>query len=190
MRHGVTAVIPTIPPREYYLERALRSVIHQTRPVDAISVAVDHDHEGAAATRNRALAAVQTEWAAFLDDDDEWLPEHVGALLEAADESGADVIYPWFIVPGGWDPLAAKGRPFDPDELHVRNYIPTTVLARTALIRAAGGFQPKGPPDNPCDDWGCWLKLVEAGADFHHLNRRTWVWNWHGENTSGRGDRW
>jgi glycosyltransferase involved in cell wall biosynthesis len=187
---GVTAVIPTIPTRRYYLERAVRSVLNQTHPVDAISVALDKDHEGAALTRNRALESVGTEWCAFLDDDDEWLPEHVESLLGAADETGADVVYPWFLVPDGFDVLAAKGLPFDRNELRLRNYIPVTVLARTKLLRAVGGFTSRGDDENPCEDWGCWLKLVEAGASFHHLNQRTWVWNWHGKNTSGRGDRW
>lgn len=194
-RTGVTAVIPTIPPRGYYLERALRSVIRQTRPVDAISVSVDHDHAGAARTRNRALSAVRTEWTAFLDDDDEWLPEHIASLLDAADETGADVIYPWFLVPNGYDCLEAKGKPFDADDLRTRNYIPVTVLARTALLLDVGGFEnqaydPTDPYASACDEWSCWLKLLGKGAAFHHLNRLTWVWNWHGKHTSGRGDRW
>lgn len=63
---GVTAVIPSIPPRVKMLRRALASVLTQTRAPDAISVAIDHDHEGSAATRNRALAAADTEWSPSL----------------------------------------------------------------------------------------------------------------------------
>ena len=194
MKSGVTAVIPTIPPRHEYLQRAAASVLAQAAPVDAISIAIDHQHEGAAVTRNRALNAVRTEWAAFLDDDDEWRPKHVQLLLEAAEQSGADVIYPWFdvISSNAFDPWPGVfGRPFDPDDLRQRNYIPTTVLARTELVRDAGGFEPYGDQtESACDDWGLWRKLLDHGARFHHVPERTWLWHWHGKHTSGLGDRW
>lgn len=193
MRAGVTAVIPAVPPRvaDGKLERAVRSVLAQTRPVDAISVSVDHARRGAAANRTRAVSGVGTEWIALLDDDDEWNPDHVQRLKEHADETGADVIYPWFNVSGGFDPWPGiEGAPFSAERLRQFNYIPITVLVRTELLWTVGGFRPKGPPENPCDDWGTWERLVEAGAVFSHLPWRTWTWHWHPGNTSGRSDRW
>jgi glycosyltransferase involved in cell wall biosynthesis len=190
----VTAVIPTIPPRADYLRRALDSIHAQTRPVDGASVYVDHQHIGAAAARNRALAAVDTEYSAFLDDDDEWRPEHILTLVKGAAETGADVVYPWFDVVSSraFDPWPGVfGRPFDPDDLRQRNYIPVTVLARTELVRDVGGFEPYGDQqESACDDWGLWRKLLAAGARFHHAPARTWLWHWHGEHTSGLPDRW
>ncbi len=196
-RPGVTACIPVHLPRlsSGMLDRALHSVRTQTRPVDAISIAVDTTHAGAAATRNEALAGVTTEWTAFLDSDDQWRPSHIGSLLRAAQETGAGLIYPWFTVtPAGQDPWPyMEGQPFDEDRLRtIENYIPVTVLVRTELIHKSGGFQPKGPPDNPCDDYGAWIALLDQGAKFHHLNERTWFWGWGwgGPNTNGRGDVW
>lgn len=75
MKPAITVAIPTIPPRRALLRRALRSVQDQTMPAAAISVAVDLDRQGAWVTRQRALNAVQTPWVAFLDDDDEFLPD-------------------------------------------------------------------------------------------------------------------
>lgn len=174
-------------------ERALQSVRFQEHPVDAISVSIDTEHRGAAATRNEALAGVTTEWTAFLDSDDQWRPDHIGSLLGAAQRSGADLVYPWFtIVPAGQDPWPwREGQPFDESVLREEcNYIPVTVLVRTELIHKSGGFQPLGPPENPCDDYGAWLALLDQGAKFEHLNRRTWFWFWHSGNTNGRGDKW
>lgn len=193
MRPGVTAVIPAIPPRvgDGKLNRALASVLGQTRPVDAISVSLDHGRRGSSANRNEALAGVQTEWTALLDDDDEWGHRHIELLMDQAQWAGADLVYPWFNVPGGFDPWPHReGQPFDREALRGENYIPITVLVRTELLRDVGGFRPKGPPENPCDDWGTWDALLERGARFEHLNRRTWVWHWHGGNTSGRRDLW
>ena len=100
----VTAVVPAIPPRVVngHLDRALRSVATQTYPVAAVSVAVDIHREGAPATRQRALDGVTTPWVAFLDDDDEWLPEHVGKLVKHARRTRADVVYSWYHVVTSW----------------------------------------------------------------------------------------
>lgn len=193
MRPGVTAVIPAIPPRvaDGTIRRALASAMGQTRPVDAVSVSVDHARRGSAANRTRALSGVGTEWAALLDDDDEWGPEHIERLLAHAEETGADVVYPWFNVSGGFDPWPGReGAPFDEALLREFNYIPITVLVRTELLWDAGGFTARGPADNPCDDWGTWDRLIAAGAKFSHLPWRTWTWHWHPGNTSGRTDRW
>lgn len=192
---GVTACIPVHLPRlnSDLMNSAMRSVGDQTHPVDAISIAVDVGHDGAAQTRNNALAGVVTEWVAFLDSDDMWRPNHVAALLACAEETGADLVYPWFtIVPGGADPWPDReGQPFNEDHLrNVQNYIPVTVLVKTELIKDSGGFQPLGPPENPCDDYGAWVALLNAGAKFHHLNKRSWWWRWHPGNTNGRGDVW
>ena len=195
MRPGVTALIPSIPPRTHtYLHRALDSVLQQDRPVDAISVSIDHHHLGSARNRSRALSGVGTEWVALLDDDDdEWNTDHVRLLMEHAEATGADLVYPWFTVPEGWDPWPEReGQPFNEELLRTMNYIPITVLVRTELLWDAGGFTVKDPAnaDSLCDDWGTWEKLLASGAKFEHLNRRTWIWHWHGGNTSGRSDKW
>jgi hypothetical protein len=72
----------------------------------------------------------------------------------------------------------------------MQNYIPITVLVRTYLLHNAGGFQSRGNPDNPCEDWGMWLKLLDEGAKFVHHSGRTWEWIWHHGNTSGSGSAW
>jgi hypothetical protein len=194
MRPGVTAVIPSIPPRSgTYLHRALDSVLQQDRPVNNISVHVDHERLGSAGARTRALSGVGTEWTALLDDDDEWNTDHIRLLMEHAAETGADLVYPWFNVSTGFDPWPHReGQPFDEALLRTENYIPITVLVRTELLWDAGGFTPSTPdsPQSLNDDHGTWMKLVAAGAKFEHLNRRTWIWHWHNSHTSGVPSRW
>ncbi len=194
MRPGITAVIPSIPPRvQTHLHRAVDSVLQQELPVAGISVSIDHARIGSARNRSRALCSVSTEWTALLDDDDEWYPDHLKLLMAHAEETGADLVYPWFNVPEGFDPWPHReGQPFSEETLRSYNYIPITVLVKTDLLWEAGGFTSKDP-DNPqslCDDWGTWERLIAAGATFSHLNRRTWAWHWHPGNTSGRPERW
>jgi hypothetical protein len=181
----ITLIIPTIPGREELLERAVTSAMSQTLQA-AVHVELDSTRSGAAATRNRALGTVDTEFVAFLDDDDELKPNHLRACARHTTLTGADVVYPGYDTVGD-DPVGCFGVPFDPYLIRQRNYIPVTTLCRTDLVRRAGGFQPH-PDENgdPCEDWGLWLALLASGAKFSHLPQRTWIWHVAG-GTRGRG---
>lgn len=188
----VTVVIPTIPPRTHLLQRAVLSVYDQTvQPVDIV-VELDVDHEGAAATRNRGLAKVTTEFVAFLDDDDELLPNHLEKCLAELKRTGADLVYPWFFTSDGRDPLPGSfGRAFRLERLREGNFIPVTVVARTESVRRGGGFvNMPNPFDSAWEDWGCWIRMVDTGSTFVHLPERTWLWNRHEDSTRGHPTRW
>jgi hypothetical protein len=211
----ITVCVATIPPRSKMLRRALASVAEQTLQPAAIVVEYDHEHTGAAATKNRAAAKATTPWLAFLDDDDQFLPPHLEMLRIAADSHSwegeslpvqpADVVYSIPDVPqlaSRRDPDGRYGVPFDAAELRRRSYIQTTSLIRRERFYQAGGFQlpdrlmPDGSPC-PYDDWGLWLAMLDLGARFLHMPEVTFVWNHWGRgekgipgNTSGQPDRW
>lgn len=206
----IGVAIPTIPPREYFLARARRSVDAQTLKADAVAVAVDRHGDGAAATRNIAWRALETDWVAFLDDDDELLPHHLEHLATVAHQSGADMVYPWHTIIGPEllplpDLLRAQGKPFDPWELFGgdpalidaedftaggRNFIPINVLVRRELLEQAGGFAEVRGGEATNEDWLMWRRLVKLGAEIVHTPEVTWHWHHHRKNTSGRADRW
>ena len=186
MRPGVTVVTLTIPPRTSDLARCIESVAAQTRAPEEHLILCDHRAEGQVALRNRALAMIQTEYTAFLDDDDWLLPRHVEALLEHAEATGADLVYPGYEI-DGHDPLAMFGKVFDPVDLRRANYIPITHLCRTQAMRDVGGFPlcPQEWYDEGDADWGLLLRLVQAGRTIVHLPERTWHWNLRDHTTRG-----
>lgn len=193
----VTILIPHIPPRAKELTRAVLSTALQQRKPDAIVVVTDNEGAGSAVTRNRGLAMVKTKWVAFLDDDDELLPTHLQLLMRFVRDHDVDVVYPGcrVINPllGGEIPVQEEwGRftkPFDAKLLRKKSYIPVTSLVRTELAQRAGF----GPPDHnrtsKYDDWGFYVRLLDLGARFEHLPKRTWVWHHGTHNTSGQSWR-
>lgn len=190
--HKITMCIPSIPPRRDLLNKAIASVQEQYYPVTAISVAIDHAKKGAAHTRNQALFSAQTEWVAFMDDDDLLYPEHMHRLVSKQIETGADIVFPWFDTdPPGGDPFPPyfEYREYDPEEPHM---FPITTLVRKSLAWNVGGFPISDPVSGTCagEDWTFWLMMRDAGAKFAHVAERTWLWNMRGQNTSGLPTRW
>jgi len=205
MRPGITVVVPTIPPRITNLyQRACQSVWDQRSDFEfgtiALFTAVDRSREGAAATRQRALTEVRTEWVAFLDDDDEFMPHHLLSLITHASATGADFVYSWFTIKDAagrecpsWDPFPNTfGKPWDPE-----HPVQTTVttLVRTELAQSVG-FDTVPDGETGADghrageDWRFTLGCQAAGGKISHLPERTWFWHHHGNNTSGMPDRW
>jgi len=215
----VTIVIPTIPGREHLLARAVASVGAQTQPPHEVIVQLDSDRQGAAATRNAALRRVETAFVGWLDDDDSFLPDHIQAMMDGQNESGADLVFTYAEFVGGRDPLACcqdgvlvaepVNVPFGPQQrdhldsrrgpfcswcrCHRGGFIPITHMVRTDALRAAGGFpEPNSMPEvlvsGDCEDYLALLKLLDLGAEFHHVTgKRTWQYFMHGANTAGRG---
>jgi len=191
----ITVVMPSLPSRGVRRNAALASIAAQTLSPAAVSVAIDVSGEGAPATRQRALDAATTEWVAFLDDDDAFMPQHLDHLYKHALETNADFVYSWFQVVGGVDPFPPGHylNQFDPE-----HPIETTVttLIRTELAKAVG-FRSldRGEDTNTGEDYGMVLGVVKLGGNIQHLVERTWYWSHHGGNTSGlptKGDarRW
>lgn len=194
----VTVVIPHIGPRAEQLTRAVRSVAAQSHQARNIVIATDVHRNGSAVTRNRALYAdIDTDWVAFLDDDDEMLPQHLDVLTRAALRHGAQVVYSGCrVLDASLRDIPVReewgrfGLPFDADLLRQRSYLPVTSLVRTDLARLAGFGPPDTHPDSVYDDWGFYVRLLDLGANFVHVPQVTWVWHHHGANTQGRADRW
>lgn len=189
----ITVVITTYPDRSVMLQRAIASIMAQTLQPAAIIIANDHDKVGAAANRDRGLALVQTEWVAFLDDDDEFEPIHLQRLHEHAVATKAHLVYPWFTVIGGSDPFPHLfGQEYTPD-----TQTTITFLAKTACLVGAGGFtkdwdesvgndpgvDPQG--NRAGEEYRLVRRVFNQGCRIEHLPQRTWRWHHHSSNTMG-----
>ena len=100
---SISAVIPTYN-RGHLIQRAIESVLGQTRPPEEIIVVDDgslddtrerasyfgdsvkyiyQENSGSAAARNRGIDSAQFDWVALLDSDDLWLEEHLERVVKA-----------------------------------------------------------------------------------------------------------
>lgn len=183
----VSVVLPTYN-RVATLERAVRSVLAQT--IDDLELIVVDDgstdstpqlladiddprlhvirqaNRGAAAARNAGITAAGSEWLAFQDSDDEWLPGKLALQLDAAEAAGAQtglVLSGYSVDHPGMAreirPQSAlrRGDPL-PDLLDGWPIITPTWLVRRALVQELGGFDERL---HCFEDWDLVFRLAD-----------------------------
>ncbi len=137
-------------------------------------------HQGRARAANAGIAHARGRWVTFLDDDDEWLPQHLHGLVKAACAQQADVVYSgaemafasWSQEQGGFEVHERHelSKDFNGAELLLGNYIPfNTVLVDAVRLRALGGIDESF---DLYEDWDLLLRLARKGP-FHHIAATT-----------------
>jgi glycosyltransferase involved in cell wall biosynthesis len=185
----VCVVIPAHPARlaDGKLTRAVQSVCAQEgATADQISVTIDTERAGAAATRARALAAARTDWVAFLDSDDLFLPMHLRRMLAHAEKTGADFVYSWFKILQQWPDGRTNILEDDPifpmshytDDFDPASPIETTmtVFVRREIAQNVGMRALDRGEANSGEDRAFTLDCLAAGAKISHLKSKTWLW--------------
>lgn len=150
------------------LDRCLDSVMRQTVPVQEIwvvndgstdetgdilqrwqaeydSIHVIHQlNQGSSAARNAGIQAANSEWIAFLDHDDTWMPEKIERMLAARNrDREAAVLYHDALRPDSTRYLSDKhpAEGFILDQL-LKSYfiLPSTTMIRREVLIAARMF--------------------------------------------------
>lgn len=212
-RGRVAAVIPVY--GAGFLAQALQSVMRQTRPPDEIIVVddgspdraevvatvapfgnrvtlIEQPNLGAAAARNRGMAATNAEYVALLDADDEWYPNFLEEQLAALTaQPDVDLIYCDGLVTGQ---TSLAGQRFMQSCPSVGPVTLESLLAQRCTVllsgvvmrrRAAmdiGGFDlaiRRG------QDFDLWLRMAYHGSQMTYTSQALVLRRVHEHNLSG-----
>jgi glycosyltransferase involved in cell wall biosynthesis len=142
-------------------------------------------HQGEAGARNLGLEEATGELAAFVDADDEWLPEKLDRQIAFMERQGSSFSYTdSYLVRDGsrvrYSTLARPRHgeilsPLIDDWLDQAFILPTEVMASRALLQGAGGFE-TGLSSAGHVDYGLWLKLALRRTRFDYLDEPLALW--------------
>ena len=187
----ISVIVPAYQ-AENTVGRALKSVASQTRVPKEVIVVDDgskdgtalvaeamrnsmaginlkvlrQDHQGAGAARNTAIREAQLEYVAFLDADDEWLPEKLERSMKVMSQTDSMLVSHDYIrreANGRETVIGDCSRNFsrcdEPYlELYRLGYIATSgVVVRREAVIAAGGFD---ETLQAAQDFALWLKML------------------------------
>ena len=157
-------------PYEKELEKAVGEYVNNIETDINVSYVQCWERKGACAARNVGLAKSRGEYVAYLDDDDEWLPDKLSELLAAIEKEEAVLAY------GARNEIQADGsiktvyeefanRQYHWNEfekLLCYNYVGSTScpLIRKKAMDYVGGFT---VGLKASQDHDLWIKLAEIG---------------------------
>jgi len=135
-------------------------------------------HVMGAAAMNAGIEEARGEYIAHLDDDDEFLPDHIEKSLERHQLVSCDVTYGKAmreIQPGNW---VIYGVPFAKDYLMAHNITVHSAVVFNAKHKH--NFQYNEVPSMQPADWMLWKEMARAGLKFEFINRILARYHWHG----------
>lgn len=195
----VTVCTATIPRRKDLLLRAIESVENQTLKPKAHIFKTDINKIGGAAMLDEIISEVETTYIAILDDDDEFLENHIEVLYNKIIEEEADLVYPHFkyAVRGDGGHLERfRGESWDNNNPH---QVPITWICRKDSFLEVGGFSKDFDANSMnLDDQGNRIgydflfikRLAAVNKKIIHTPEITWIYHEDRISTLGMPLRW
>lgn len=138
--------------------------------------------------KNLGISLSEGEYIAFLDDDNQYRPDHLSALLRELERNpDVSMVYGdrWLIDQDGQiKPQIGIFHDYDAFLLLRRNYIDTSdVLIRREALFQVGGFDERY---DKYIDWNLWVRLVKGLHNFKHIPLIITDYYLHGSSKSKR----
>lgn len=184
--------------KEKYIERAIFSVLRQSYSNFEIIIVDDgssdkgpvkvsqikdnriklltQNHKGVSTARNLGVLEAKSDWIAFLDADDEFIPtylEEVDKIIQKCQNQNLTFIgTDYYIVNGYKESINKCFVNGIHDYFSLFNGLKSPNNSSNTIVQKKSFFRVGGFPVNlkHYEDWICWIKLAFIG-NYYHINK-------------------
>lgn len=209
---GVSVVVPTYN-RPDYLNRLLKSIEKQTRPVDEIIIVndcssnigeyydiigqftpnlnithiVNDANQGAPVCRNIGIKASHYKYIALTDDDDEWEVEKNAKEYELISTGRLGLVYSHGVCVDESGNILYKfegmGRGHDLKAILRKCFIPSSSVMVTHEAICEAGMFDPRMPS--CQDWDMWVRIIKNGYAYGVVEEKLIIYHKHSGESIG-----
>lgn len=215
-KDGVSVVIPTYN-RPDYLDRILKSILNQSKPVDEVIIVDDNSpdiegykhvikkyenqlnitylrmesNSGAPACRNRGIEYSKYRYIALTDDDDEWNSKKNELEYEMMQQHDIGLVYSHGIAIDDEGKelyrFKGKGRGNDLKALLKECFIPSSSVMVTYEAIQDAGLFDVRLPS--CQDWDMWTRIICKGYSYEVICEPLLIYHKHNRSSIGKSSK-
>lgn len=132
---------------------------------------VRQENAGLGAGRKRIVEEAEGDWIAFIDADDEWVPDKLETQLALLEESGAVLVHSdcWYMRSDGR--VISRELKIEPGIDSFDHIVPSNLIVASSAVFSRQAMLDAGnfvPDTVRCSDWYGWFLLAAQGK-FAHL---------------------
>lgn len=119
---------------------------------------------GVAAARNRGVSEARSNWVAFLDSDDVWLPGKLERQFEMAAETGAELLYTAACCMDDKGMLLQRRFDVPANVTYESLLCGNDIICSSVLVKREWLLRYPMERDDLHEDYICWLSLLKDGC--------------------------
>ena len=135
-----------------------------------IRMLTNGENRGVSDTRMRGVEVARSEWIAFLDSDDAWMPDKLEKQMAIQQKYNAQLVFTGSCF------MNADGEPLDwilhvPERIGYRHLLKQNVISNSSVLLSRDVYLRCAVRErNLHEDFACWLNFLKEGNDAYGID--------------------
>lgn len=149
---------------DYSLDNTAKIIRRMAESDARIRFLQQENNLGVAAARNRGIIEARSDWVAFLDSDDKWLPDKLEKQMDLQHQTGADLLYTGAQCMDANEILQDRYYEVPASITYESLLFGNCIVCSSVLVRQRLMIENPMKHSELHEDYICWLELLKKGC--------------------------